>query len=65
MVGAAFDVLWPVANVLVRVEDKVGRTRHVVFPLSFTHVVHGAVSLIRMVGNVAVFFFTSHFVSCN
>lgn len=62
MVLAALDVLWPITDVLVRVEDEVRGARHVVLSLSLAHVVHGAVGLVGVVGDVAVFFFAGHFV---
>lgn len=62
--GASFDVFWPITDVFIVVEDQVLWTGHVVLPLSFTHVVHGAVCLVRVVGDVAVFFFAYYFVSC-
>lgn len=59
---AALDILWPITNVFVRVEHEVRGARHVVLPLSLAHVVHGAVSLVGVVRDVAIFFFASDFV---
>lgn len=56
MALAALDVLRPVANVLVRVEDQVGRAGHVVLAFALAHEVVGAVRLIRMVADVTVLF---------
>lgn len=64
MVLTTFYVLWPIADVLIVVEDQVLRAGHVVLPLAFAHVVHGAVSFVRVVGYVAVFLFAYHFVGC-
>ena len=61
MTLASFHVFWPVTNVLVGIEDEVGGAGHVMFPLSFTHVVLATVSLVGMVRNVTVFFCACHF----
>lgn len=45
-------------TILRRIENEFDRTRHVVFAFTFAHVVHGTVGFIRVVGNVAIFFFT-------
>lgn len=49
-------------TVLRGIKDKLDRTGHVMFTFTLTHVIHGTIDLVRMVGNVTVFFFASHFV---
>lgn len=60
---ASLDVLGPVADVLLRIEDQVGGTGHVVFPLALAHVVVGAVGPILMVADVSVLFGAGHIMS--
>jgi hypothetical protein len=59
-----FDVLGPITDVLLRVEHQIAGTGHVVLPLALAHVVVGAVRLVRVVGNVAVFLLTGNYVGC-
>lgn len=61
---AALYVLRPVAHVLVGVEHEVGRTGHVVLTLALAHVVHRAVRLVRVVGDVTVLLLASHRRGC-
>jgi hypothetical protein len=61
---AALDVLLPVTDVLIRVENEVSGTGHVVLPLSLTHVVLAAVGLVRVVRNVTLLLSTRHLVGC-
>lgn len=58
----ALHVLRPVADVLVRVEHQVHRAGHVVLALTLAHVVHRAVALVRVVGDVVVLLLASHLV---
>lgn len=62
VLGATLHLLRPIAHVLVGVEDKVRWTRHVMLPLTFAHVVSGAVLFVWMVAYVAVFFFAGDLV---
>lgn len=62
MVLTSLNVLGPVANVLVEVKYKVGRTGHVVLALPLAHVIVRAVVLVRMVADVAVLLCARHFV---
>lgn len=62
VMSATFYILWPITNVLVRVENEIWRTRHVMLPFSFTHVVHGAIRFVFVVGNMSIFFFTCHLI---
>lgn len=64
VMGTTFYVLWPIAYILIRVEYQVWWTWHVVFSFSFAHVVVCAVSFVRVIGNVTIFFFTNNFGSC-
>lgn len=64
MVLATFNVLGPIADILVGVKYKIGRARHVMFALSLAHVVVRAVYLIRVVTDVAVLLCTGHLVGC-
>lgn len=64
MLMAALDILRPIADVLVRVEDQVGWAGHVVFAFSFAHEVVGTVALVRMVADVAILFSANDFVGC-
>lgn len=59
-----FYVFWPITDVLVGVEHQICRTRHMMFSLSFAHVVHFAVVLVRMVTNMTVLFVARNYISC-
>lgn len=59
---AALDILRPIADVLVRVEDQVGWAGHVVFAFSFAHEIVGTITLVRMVADVAILFSANDFV---
>ena len=62
VMGASFYIFWPITDVFVVVEDQVLWAGHVMFPFSFAHVVHGAISFVRVVRYVAVLFFTDYFI---
>lgn len=63
--GTMGDIFWPIAHVLVRIEDQIHWTRHVMLPLSFTHEVHFAVVLVHVVTDVSFFFITGYDICCN
>lgn len=60
----ALDVLRPVANVLVGVEDKIHGTGHVMLAFSLAHVVHRAIVLIRVIRYVIVLLVAQHLIRC-
>lgn len=60
----SLNVLGPVADVLIGIKYKIGGTRHVMFSLSFAHVIMRAVVLVRVVANVAILLSTRDFVGC-
>lgn len=62
VVQTALNVLWPVAYVLVRIEDQINRTRHVMLALALAHVVHRAIVLVRVIRYMIVLLVTRHFV---
>lgn len=63
MLHAALHVLRPVAHVLVRIEDQIGGTGHVVLAFTLAHVVHLAVRFVGMVADVAVLLVAGDLVS--
>lgn len=63
MALAAFDILGPIAHVLVGIEYQIGGAWHVVLAFTFAHEVVRAVALVRMVANVTVLFRASDLVS--
>lgn len=64
MLVAALDILRPIADVLILVEDQVGWAGHVMFAFSFAHEVMGTVAPVLMVANVAIRFGTNDLVGC-
>lgn len=56
------DILRPVADILVGVEDQIHRTRHVMLALALAHVIHRAVVLVRVVRYMIVLLVAHHFV---
>lgn len=64
MLQTALDILWPVADVLVRIKDQVHRTGHVMLALALAHIVHCAIILVRVIRYMIVFFVARHFVRC-
>lgn len=61
---AAFNILRPVANVLLWIEDQIGRTWHVMLALSLAHIVMRAIGPILVVANVSLLLRTGHIMSC-
>lgn len=64
MMLTSFHVLRPIAYVLVGIEDKVRRTRHVMLAFTLAHVVVGAVQFVRMIADMAILLVASDLVSC-
>lgn len=64
MLQTALDILRPVADVLVGIEDQIHGTGHVMFALALAHIIHRAVVLVRMVRYVIVLLVAHHFVRC-
>lgn len=62
MLLAAFDIFGPIADVLIGIEDQIGRARHVVLAFSFAHEVVGTVALVWMIADVAILFGANNFV---
>lgn len=62
MMMTAFNILGPITNVLVEVEDQLSWTWHVMLTFPFTHVVMCAIELIGMVADVTILIRACHFV---
>lgn len=62
MLKTSFNVLRPIANILVWIKNKVHWTRHVVLSFTFAHVVHSAIVFIGVIRNVIVLLFAGNFV---
>lgn len=60
--GALLHIFRPVAHILLDVEDQILRTGHVMAATALAHVVHGAVSAILVVADVAVRLVALHLV---
>lgn len=58
MLQTTLDVLRPIANVLIGIEDQIDRAGHVMLALALAHIVHRAIILIRMIRYVIVFLVT-------
>lgn len=58
MLQTTLDILRPIANVLIGIEDQIHRARHVMLALALTHIVHRAIILIRMIRYMIVFLVT-------
>lgn len=58
----AFNILRPIANILVEVKHKHCWTWHVMFSFAFAHVVMCAVELVGMITDMAVLFRARHLV---
>lgn len=58
MMQTTFDILRPIAYVLIGIKDKIHRTRHVMLALALAHIVHRAIILIRMIRYMIVFLVT-------
>lgn len=61
----ALNILGPIADILLRIEDQVGRTWHVMLAFSLAHVIMGTVGPILVVANVSILFRTGHIVGYN
>lgn len=57
---AALNILRPVTNVLLWIEDQIGRAWHMMLALSLAHIVMRAIGPILMVTNVAILLRTGH-----
>lgn len=58
------DILRPITNIFIGIEDQIHRAGHVMFALALTHIVHRAIILIRMIRYMIVFLVTKHFICC-
>lgn len=64
MLQTTLDILRPIANVFIGIEDQIYRAGHVMFALALAHIVHRAIILIRMIRYMIVFLVTNRLISC-
>lgn len=59
---AVFHIFRPITNILGWIEDEISWTRHMMFPLSFAHIVVCTICFIGMIADVTLFFIACHFI---
>lgn len=64
MMLTSLDILGPIAHVLGRIEDEIRRAWHVMFALTFAHVIVRAVGLVGMIADVTILLFARDLVGC-